>query len=500
MIGFIPLGNQNQPKGIPKATLQFILACTIVHFITWRISSVSPELMEDWFGLAGFGYDLPITALSCIFVHGSFDHLFFNMLFLFIFAAPVELLEGRKKFWKLVIITAFFSVYFSTLSSWLFYLWLPNADPQLRTYQYLSITRGGIGASGIVSAFMAAYLVRLWRSKVYAVIAILGIPLPKLFRLPAWAVVLMLSVPFDLYYGIFYKGMQGLGGVGYFVHVGGYISGAVMALYWGFHKHYKRDLYLEYAEDLANAPISGSRAAITTFMQALANDPQNGKIMLELARRHHFIGEHEKSGEFYRRATLALSNSKDQEKLLAEAYSEAFGRHQLVFASEKQLEMARLLLKYGHWQVAQKSLETFCASLAGGCQNLPLYIRGKLILAYILDYHAGRQDRAGEIIQTMLSNFPGHPLLKYAAERIEHQSEKNPLFKFNPNIPAYPFTMLQKRQAPEKQPPKLSWRQVRPKFLRKCALGIALAPIALLILLWLFALLKIVGHGLLGIA
>lgn len=484
-VGIVPLWADTEQKGIPTSTLKFILACGLVHVATFLIGKISPGHLHEWFNAAGFWWYFPVSALSCIFIHVNFPHLLFNMLFFLVFASPIELAEGKRKFWLLVMFGALVSSYFQAFMLWIFGLWL---HPGMGNWQ-LDIP--SVGASGMVSAFIAAYLIRFWRNRVYVVMNIGLVPIPKLVRMPAWIVVLGFQVLFNLYYGIYCQGYLGEGGVGYLAHLGGFIAGFSFAYYSGFQKHQKRDYFVQQAEDLAKAPLSGSYAAAKTYGQALGYDPGNGRILLEMARCSYSAGDDRASLEYYCKAVRALLKSNQDEQLTVEAYGEAFNRFGLVDVSDRQMELVRLLLKYGDWQTAQKALESFCETLVKKTSNLGLYIRAKLALAYILDHNAGRQRQAREIVGMMLGDFPGNPMLKYASQRLEHSGEQVRLFNFNPGLPGYPFSVPRSVKVH-----KPVWRHLPPGLVWKFGLGILLTPVALLIVLWMC---NILGTALRGI-
>lgn len=321
MISILPLKADMEVKGIPSATLKFILACSLVHVVTGSIALISPHQLQGWFELTGFWWFFPISALYGIFIHANFQHIFSNMLFFLVFAAPIELAEGKKKFWIMVIFGALFSSYFQTFMLFFFGEWLSPG----RTNWQLNIPC--IGASGMISAFIAAYLVRFWRNRVYVVMNIGLIPIPKLIRMPAWIVVLVFQVLFNLYYGICRQGVLAEGGIGYFAHLGGFIAGFMLAFYFGFHKRQKRDYLVQCAENLAKRPFTCGEAAFKAYRQALEYDPVNGRILLEMAHCSYATGNDHQSLEYYRKAVPALVKSNEDEELIAEAYGEAFNRH-----------------------------------------------------------------------------------------------------------------------------------------------------------------------------
>jgi len=434
MIGIFPYRSEVELKKLPTSTLKFILACSLVHLFTWRIGRTSEYLLWDWFDSVGFYYLFPFSALSSIFVHGDFEHLFFNMFFFWLFAGPVEVLEGKRRFWKLVIISAFCSAYFSYFLRWLFWL-LPNySDPDIALGRYFNLIEVSIGASGVVSAFAGAYLLRFWKSRLYAVLTLGSLPVKRIIISP-WLMVLGFWFLDDMVKGIIFQGLFPSTYIDHFAHLGGFICGFFLSWRWGFHKNMKRDWLCQQAEELASAPYTGGEASLKTYQQALELDPKNGRILLEIARLYYFLGREAESEKYYRKAVMRLFEKEDAE--LGKAYQEAVDRFELIFLSEKELELVRILLKEGHWQSAKKALEKYIKEIAKKSAQ-SCYLRANLIYAYILDHYLHHPREAKELVLKLVEEFPNHPLLKYPLQRLEACSQEE-LFYFNPEVKGFPF-------------------------------------------------------------
>lgn len=79
-----------------------LLICILVFFL----SQVAPIFVRDYLVLNSFFVvERPWTILTHMFVHFSFDHLFFNMLFLFFFGMELERRVGGKKFLQIYILS-----------------------------------------------------------------------------------------------------------------------------------------------------------------------------------------------------------------------------------------------------------------------------------------------------------------------------------------------------------------------------------------------------------
>ncbi len=505
MIGIFPYRSTVELDKFPTSTFKFILICAVVHLITWRIKAVPTKFFEllNWFENLGFSPENPLSALTCIFVHADFGHLFFNMFFFWLFASAIEVKEGKRKFWKLVIISAFFSSYFSYLLKWLFLFAPDYGNPDIRLEREFSLWRTSVGASGVVSAFAGAYLVRFWRSKLYAVVDVFGVPVKRVIISP-WVMVLVYWFINDLVIGILYQGFLPFTRTGHFAHLGGYISGFFLAWRWGFHKHMKKDWLLEQAEELKTAPFTGSEPALKIYLEALAFDRKDAHILLEIARLYYRLQNYEKSYEYYRWAIIRLFEQKNKDEL-EKAYQEALSRVELVFLSEKQLELVRLLLKCGEWQLAQYALEKYISEMSKRpklSKAKSSYIRANIILAYILDFYLHHTQQARELVTKIIQEFPNYPISRYLKQRLENCKDDE-LFYINPNIKGFPFINKPARKKVKKvfsMPAKKEFFkfQVNKKYLILLALSVPLGYLLFVLIISLMPILSAVFRGIFG--
>ncbi len=157
------------------------------------------------------GEDWEVTAVTSMFMHGSWLHLIGNMLFLWIFGNNVEDAMGRVRFL-------------------LFYLLGGFAATALQTFvtlEYGSAQEAAIpnlGASGAVSAVLGAYLLILPHARVVTVIILFFIlirEVPAFLFLGVWFL-------FQLWEGGYsITHPQAGGGVAFFAHIGGFVFGVL---------------------------------------------------------------------------------------------------------------------------------------------------------------------------------------------------------------------------------------------------------------------------------
>lgn len=130
---------------ITKSVKQIIIINFIVFAVTYLFSLYGLYL-NNIFALSPIysDYFQPLQLITHLFAHANFNHVFFNMLFLFLFGPGVENYFGSKNFWKLYILAGLFS-------SGLYCL--IDSIPIL-------------GASGAVFAIMTAYIYTNYKNTV----------------------------------------------------------------------------------------------------------------------------------------------------------------------------------------------------------------------------------------------------------------------------------------------------------------------------------------------
>jgi membrane associated rhomboid family serine protease len=155
------------------------------------------------------GQDWLLTALTSMFMHGSWAHLLGNMLFLWIFGNNVEDALGHARYLLFYLVGGFAATAAQTLVT---LTWGSAQDA----------TIPNVGASGAVSAILGAYIVLLPSAKVLTVIFFLLREVPAILFIGVWFL-------FQLYDG----GMSVAhpeegGGVAFFAHIGGFVCGLLL--------------------------------------------------------------------------------------------------------------------------------------------------------------------------------------------------------------------------------------------------------------------------------
>ena len=152
------------------------------------------------------GQGWAVTALTSMFMHGSWAHLLGNMLFLWIFGNNVEDALGHARYLAFYLVGGFAATAVQTFV----------------TLGYGTEAEGtipNVGASGAVSAVLGAYLLLLPTAKVLTIILFVLREIPAIFFLGIWFLFQLLDGSMALVHP------QEGGGVAFFAHVGGFVFG-----------------------------------------------------------------------------------------------------------------------------------------------------------------------------------------------------------------------------------------------------------------------------------
>ena len=223
----IPLKDDNPTSGRPVVTYFLIGICVVIFLMQLGSQSYKTGQLFYSYGLIPsvlMGYDqLPmdlyavpayLTIFTSMFMHGGFMHLIGNMLYMWIFADNIEDSLGPKKF-----------IIFYLLSG----IGAATAQILMDTHSQVPM----VGASGAIGGVLGAYLINHPNARVLVLIPF-GffsqlIKIKALYVLGFWFVLQFINSSM--------MSSQG-GGVAYAAHIGGFVSGVVLILF--FNKNIKR--------------------------------------------------------------------------------------------------------------------------------------------------------------------------------------------------------------------------------------------------------------------
>jgi membrane associated rhomboid family serine protease len=217
----LPL-RDDQPRYSTPWVNSFLIGLNLmIFFFEFTLDSRSLELLIRQFGvvpshLAAFlagspKYPLPAIVLpffTSMFLHGSWLHVLGNMLYLYIFGDNVEDYLGHFRYLVFYLLTGLIAM-------------------ATQVAVNLHSTAPTVGASGAIAGVLGAYFVLFPRARVLTwVFEVLIL----VIWIPAWIILIY------WFFLNFVSGTatmlaihrQNMGGVAFWAHVGGFISGALM--------------------------------------------------------------------------------------------------------------------------------------------------------------------------------------------------------------------------------------------------------------------------------
>ena len=184
---------------IPPVTQALLLANVAIFFLG---ELLGPGLLSTFalWPIESGGF-LPWQVVSYSFLHGNFNHLFFNMLGLWMFGSELEHLWGQRRF----LVFYFASVIAAALTQLLVNFLLGTGGPT-------------IGASGGLFGLLLAFAV-LFPNR--TILLFFVIPMKAKWLALLYGVL-------ELYQGVYVMSS----GVAHFAHLGGMLGGYLTLRYW----------------------------------------------------------------------------------------------------------------------------------------------------------------------------------------------------------------------------------------------------------------------------
>jgi membrane associated rhomboid family serine protease len=152
-----------------------------------------------------------VSWFTSMFLHGSWDHILGNMLFLAVFGKNVEDAFGHLGYLAFYVVGGFVATVTQTAMTLLVGTTADARVPNL-------------GASGAIAAVLGAYFVLFPTARVLGLIGIIPVRISAWFFLGFW----FLYQLFEANFGLFGASANG-GGVAFFAHVGGFVFGFIVA-------------------------------------------------------------------------------------------------------------------------------------------------------------------------------------------------------------------------------------------------------------------------------
>jgi len=213
----LPLSDGLPARRFPAVTVALIVANFAV-FLFYELPDLNGAIYHASFypctvdGACHGPLPWGLSWITAMFLHGSWDHILGNMLFLAIFGKNVEDAFGPVRYLALYFAGGFVAMLTQTATT----LWFGTAaDGQVPE----------LGASGAIAAVLGAYFVLHPGSRVRTYIfPVFLVQIPAWVFLGLWFLYQLIEANF----GLFSASANG-GGVAFFAHVGGFVFGLVAA-------------------------------------------------------------------------------------------------------------------------------------------------------------------------------------------------------------------------------------------------------------------------------
>lgn len=217
----IPL-RQTVPHATTPVTNRGLVIANVLIFIAQLFMGPMTERIIQTFGYiparllhpAAFHYqpwEVAITLVTSLFLHGGFVHLFGNMIYLWVFGGGIENEMGRVKF--------FF-----------FYLACGAAGSITHTVLFPQSAIPSIGASGSIAGLLGAFLVLRPHARIVTLFPLVVYwamaEVPAIVFLPVWFAMQFFNGFLSLEAA---RRAQEVAGIAWWAHVGGFVFGMVVA-------------------------------------------------------------------------------------------------------------------------------------------------------------------------------------------------------------------------------------------------------------------------------
>jgi membrane associated rhomboid family serine protease len=219
----LPLRDDQARYSTPWVTRFLIALNLVIFFFEATLDQRSLKIVIHQFGVVPYHlaaflggssvYPLPAVVIpffTSLFLHGSLMHVIGNMWFLYIFGDNVEDYLGHFKYLVFYMITGVIAM-------------------GTHIAMNLHSTAPAVGASGAIAGVLGAYFILYPRARVLTWFFVFVVWVPAWIILGYWFVLNFLSGTAT---ALAVQG-QNMGGVAFWAHVGGFISGALLVKVFG---------------------------------------------------------------------------------------------------------------------------------------------------------------------------------------------------------------------------------------------------------------------------
>jgi len=230
VLTMIPVKDINPSRSFPIVNLSIILACSVIWLYEWSLTKevlYTPHgkvtafelFLREWGLVPAELPERPYTLFTHMFLHGSWGHIIGNMWFLWVFGDNVEDRMGKVKYF-------------------IFYVLCGLGAALSQTF--ISLSFGGanipmVGASGAISGVLGAYMKMFPHARVLALVPVFFfltlVELPALIFIGMWFFIQIMN-------GIVTLPFIGYGGVAWYAHIGGFLTGYLLVDFFYRRRHF----------------------------------------------------------------------------------------------------------------------------------------------------------------------------------------------------------------------------------------------------------------------
>jgi|TARA_B110000438_G_scaffold78038_1_gene78197 membrane associated rhomboid family serine protease len=205
---FFPYKDDNPKVLIPYVNYSIIGINILIFIFQFTTGVKDPEaeaILLYTYGLIPVQFSI-LTTLTSMFLHGGIAHILGNMWFLWIFGDNVESTLGHVRYILFYLLCGFFAALCQVLMN-------PGSEIPM------------VGASGAIAGVLGLYMIRFPKARVHVFVFIIifftTIRVPAIIVLGFWFFNQLTS-------GLGSLGLDITGGVAWFAHVGGFITGIIL--------------------------------------------------------------------------------------------------------------------------------------------------------------------------------------------------------------------------------------------------------------------------------
>ncbi len=332
------------------------------------------------------------SLLTTCFLHATPAHLLGNLLWLLLFGSMVEMAVRR---YEVALVMLLGGMVASAVQMMVVLVSQPErAESPI------------VGASGMVAAVIGAFAVRFFALDV----RVGKVSIPSLWIILLWLIPQLVGAIRTLVEG-------GLGTVGYWGHLGGFITGLVLALALRMTRAGARS-YLQ--QQLVQAQARGDVLEALRIAQAWCQlEPDSIQAHLTAARMALTSGDEPESLKHYQQS-LALCEVRNDTKTGVDIFLES--RQHLptrLLPREMCLRWSLRAAQAGHPEEALEALRQLAESAAGTPEGENALLQSARITLQQLQ----QPDRAVALLERFLKQFPHSALTAYALSLLRQAQE-----------------------------------------------------------------------------